>query len=153
MVFQLALELLRLHLPTFEAARMGEEISETLMKLSTFFNNLSPDSSANQPSNSPDAKLVSILLRPIPANATAQPRITVEQLLKSAKVNFGEAVTNMRIETLRLACRLRVIHALSATCVREAIRTLQPQLAANPADLSAICFSYKVRIDSIDGAS
>ncbi|VDD79515.1 unnamed protein product [Mesocestoides corti] len=138
-IFQIALELLRLHLPKFEAARAREEVSETLIQLSRFFNRLVAeiDASACSPSKPQTT------LRPIPVDEPTLSKISVEQLLRSAKANFGAVVSNARIEMLRIACRLRVIHALSVSCVQEAIRTLQPQLNANLEDLAAVCFSYK----------
>lgn len=143
-VFQLALELLRLHLPIFNASLEREEVSGTLLHLSRFFHHLIPEalsSCSAQPSS--DTK-TEVSLHPLTTGmASFLKAVTVEQLLKSARANFGEAVTCERIESLRLACRLHVIHALSESCVKEAIRTLQPQLSARPEDLAAICFSYK----------
>lgn len=151
MIFQLALELLRLHLPIFSASLEREEVSGTLLHLSRFFHHLVPEA---LPSSSapPDTKMgavarTEVSLRPLTVGmGSLSKAVTVEQLLKSARANFGEAVTCERIESLRLACRLHVIHALSENCVKEAIRTLQPQLSARPEDLAAICFSYKVSI-------
>ncbi|VDK36832.1 unnamed protein product [Taenia asiatica] len=149
-IFQLALELLRLHLPIFNASLEREEVSGTLLHLSRFFHHLIPEalplSSAAPPLNTKIGAVAGteVSLRPLTVGmASLSKAVTVEQLLKSARANFGEAVTCERIESLRLACRLDVIHALSENCVKEAIRTLQPQLSARPEDLAAICFSYK----------
>ncbi|KAL5969067.1 TBC1 domain family member 9 [Taenia solium] len=149
-IFQLALELLRLHLPIFNASLEREEVSGTLLHLSRFFHHLIPEalplSSAAPPLNTKIGAVAGteVSLHPLTVGmASLSKAVTVEQLLKSARANFGEAVTCERIESLRLACRLHVIHALSENCVKEAIRTLQPQLSARPEDLAAICFSYK----------
>ncbi|KAL5111695.1 TBC1 domain family member 9 [Taenia crassiceps] len=149
-IFQLALELLRLHLPMFSAAVEREKVSGTLLHLSRFFHHLVPEALPSPlASPPPDAKIgamagTEVSLRPLAVGmASLSKVVTVEQLLKSARANFGEAVTCERIESLRLACRLHVIHALSENCVKETIRTLQPQLSARLEDLAAICFSYK----------
>lgn len=147
MIFQLALELLRLHLPVFSAAAEGEEVSETLLRLNYFFNHLSAYSLCTLPSNKSASTELS--LHPFSAGGRSgdtEETVTVEQLLKSARANFGEAVTFERIEELRMTCRLQVIHALSEGSVREVIRSLQPQLSARPEDLTAICFAYRVTI-------
>ncbi|KAM3175702.1 hypothetical protein ACTXT7_007997 [Hymenolepis weldensis] len=139
-IFQLALELLRVHLPIFSTSLQREEISDTLLHLSHFFNRLSTESSSpniRYTLTSPELSLR--LFFP----GSQETPVTVEQLLKSARLNFGETVTFERIEELRMACRLRVIHALSDSSVREAIRFLQPQLSARPEDLAAVCFAFK----------
>nr|CDS28274.2 TBC1 domain family [Hymenolepis microstoma] len=139
-IFQLALELLRLHLPIFSASLEREEISNTLLHLSHFFNRLSNDSS------SPNIRYTltspELSLRLFSPDVQEKP-VTVEQLLKSARFNFGGTITFERIEELRMACRLRVIHALSDGSVRDAVRFLQPQLSARPEDLAAVCFAFK----------
>lgn len=141
MLFQLALELLRLHLPYFDASRVGEETSEVLIQLSSFFNRLSADP---LPANAPFIPLTPIQCIPEGEPCSEPQRsISVELLLRSARASFGE-ITNARIKTLRLTCRLRVIHHLSEAFVREAYRTLQPQLSMLPDDLLAVCFAYKV---------
>lgn len=141
-IFQLALELLRLHLPIFNASHAREEVSETLMHLTQFFRCLSPPSLTQ--SNAESASSM-VPLSPLPVGAVLSAgSISVEQLLKSARVNFSEVVTRERIEALRMACRIKVIHALSTNCVKEIVRALQPQLSARPEDLAAICFSFKV---------
>ncbi|KAM7541223.1 hypothetical protein Aperf_G00000042162 [Anoplocephala perfoliata] len=143
-IFQLALELLRLHLPVFSASVEREEISGTLLHLNRFFSHLSAESPSTLPRNKSASPELS--LHPLSPEGqsgdTAEP-VTVEQLLKSARANFGEAVTFERIEELRMACRLQVIHALFDGSVREAVRLLQPQLSARPEDLTAICFDYR----------
>ncbi|VDL97503.1 unnamed protein product [Schistocephalus solidus] len=170
-IFQLALELLRLHAPLFETASVGEEISNVLTHLSGFFQSLSPNPSsqkmtcaAGEDSPTTGFWLKSISLTPFgsrsppPATGMAtttrtswrsqlsvsedRPSLSMERLLISARANYPD-ITNDRIESLRLACRLRVIHALSDTCVQEAIRSLQPQLNLKLEDLSKICFTYK----------
>uniref|UniRef100_A0A0R3T5N5 EF-hand domain-containing protein n=1 Tax=Rodentolepis nana TaxID=102285 RepID=A0A0R3T5N5_RODNA len=136
----LALELLRLHLPIFSGSLEREEITNTLLHLSHFFNRLSSESS------SPNIRYTltspELSLRLFFPDGHEKP-VTVEQLLKSARFNFGGTITFERIEELRMACRLRVIHALSDSSVREAIRFLQPQLSTRPEDLAAVCFAYR----------
>ncbi|VUZ47061.1 unnamed protein product, partial [Hymenolepis diminuta] len=139
-IFQLALELLRLHLPIFSTSLQREEISDTLLHLSHFFNRLSTESSSPNIRYTLTSPELSLRLS---FPGSQERPVTVEQLLKSARLNFGETVTFERIEELRMACRLRVIHALSDSSVREAIRFLQPQLSARPEDLTAVCFSFK----------
>lgn len=143
MIFQLALELLRLHLPIFSTSLQREEISDTLLHLSHFFNRLSTESSS--PNIRSTLTSPELSLRLFFPGSQERP-VTVEQLLKSARLNFSETVTFERIEELRMACRLRVIHALSDSSVREAIRFLQPQLSARPEDLAAVCFAFKVTL-------
>lgn len=139
-IFQLALELLRLHLPYFNTLLVGEEVSGILLELSKFFTTLSPYSTSSSASSAANSSLLSISTNP---NAP-RPTISIEQLLKSARRHFGGAVTNVKIENLRLACRLRVIHAMFDTSVQECVRTLQKQLETNAEELRTICYFYKV---------
>ncbi|VDM35516.1 unnamed protein product [Hydatigera taeniaeformis] len=148
-IFQLALELLRLHQPIFSASSEREKVSGTLLHLSRFFHHLIPEVLPLPSATPSDTKMgavarTEISLRPLSVGMVSHSKaVTVEQLLKSARANFGEAVTCERIESLRLACRLHVIHALSDNCVKEAIRTLQPQFFCKLVDLAILCFSYK----------
>nr|VZI45980.1 unnamed protein product [Spirometra erinaceieuropaei] len=185
-IFQVALELLRLHAPLFETASAGEEISEMLIHLSGFFQSLSPNPSERKipciagddnlttglwarsvsltpfgsrsppPPPPPPAATTTVVAAPAPTTTTTtraswrsqlavlddRPSLPMERLLLSARANYSD-ITNDRIESLRLACRLRVIHALSDTCVQEAVRSLQPQLNLKLEDLTKICFTYK----------